>query len=263
MIDQVDAEKDPDYKKWLNMLISPGASLGGARPKASIVDQSSTLWIAKFPSAEDHRDVGAWEMVANTLAIKAGLNCAKAQLKRFANKHHTFLSRRFDRNSKGQRYHFASAMTLLGAIDGDGHDEDIGYLDIASVIARYGAKPVEDLQQLWRRIVFNIAISNTDDHLRNHGFLLTEAGWRLSPAYDINPEPDSHGLAINVTETSNALDLDAARQVAHYFRLSTSRAESIIGEVLSATQQWKKTAAHYNIPAHEISALVKAFKVTA
>ncbi|VAW75012.1 HIPA PROTEIN [hydrothermal vent metagenome] len=259
LIQQVDSEKDPEYKKWLNMLISPGASLGGARPKASVVDESLALWIAKFPNHEDYRDIGAWEMVANTLAVNAGIDCAQVQLKQFTNKHHTFLSKRFDRTGNGERIHFASAMTLLEAIDGEGHDEDIGYLDIANVIARYGAKPDEDLEQLWRRIVFNIAIANTDDHLRNHGFLLTDGGWRLSPAYDINPDPDSQELAINISSTSNALDLDLARHVANYFRLSPSQAESIISEVLSETSQWMKIAKNYNISGEEISKLNKAF----
>jgi len=149
-----------------------------------------------------------------------------------------------------------------GFIDGEGHEENIGYLDIANAITMYGAKPDADLAQLWRRIIFNIAIANTDDHLRNHGFLLTDNGWLLSPAYDMNPEPESHGMAINITETSNAIDLDAARQVAGYFRLTSKRMESIISEVLAATSQWQKTASQFGLSKSEIEVLKKAFSHT-
>ncbi len=209
---QEDAADDPEFGVWLNQLLLPGASLGGARPKASVIDPEGRLWIAKFPSGSDDRDIGGWEAVVNELALRAGLNVAKGQARRLTRQHHTFLTRRFDRDGD-RRIHFASAMTLLGRTDGA--DAAISsYLELAECIARVGARTNSDLEELWRRIVFNICISNADDHLRNHGFLLTSKGWVLSPAYDLNPVPDAQGLTLNI-DGNNALDIklvDAAPQ---------------------------------------------------
>jgi serine/threonine-protein kinase HipA len=174
---------------WLRMLIAPGGSLGGARPKASVIDPQGQLWIAKFPSLRDEYDVGAWELVLQTLAKGCGLAVPQSLARKFASRHHTFLVKRFDRTPEG-RLHFASAMTLTGHLDGDDASTGASYLEIARVLIDHGAHTVADLRELWSRIVFNMLVSNTDDHLRNHGFILVPGkGWCLSDAYDMNPCP--------------------------------------------------------------------------
>jgi len=194
---------------WLRLLIAPGGSLGGARPKASVVDPDGHLWIAKFPSVRDEQDVGGWELVVQTLARGCGLRVPESLARRFANPHHSFLVKRFDRTAAGRRLHFASAMTLTGRKDGDDASVGASYLELARVLIDYGAQTSADLQELWSRVVFNMLVSNTDDHLRNHGFLLVPGkGWRLSKAFDMNPVADSQGLRLNVSEADNVLDLD-------------------------------------------------------
>lgn len=252
-----DNTDDPEYLKWLSMLIAPGSSLGGARPKASVVDADDDLWIAKFPSRNDDTDVAAWEMVANQLAINAGLNVAEGRLQKF-NKYHTYLTKRFDRTGNNARIHFASAMTLLGHVDGE-DAAGASYLELMEFISRHGAAVEKDLEELWRRIVFNICIKNTDDHLRNHGFLLTDKGWLLSPAYDINPNEYGKGLSINITDTDNSLDLDLAREVAGYFRLKDKKAAQIIQEISTVVKDWKKIAANYKISNVEQERMSAAF----
>lgn len=237
-----DVVDDPDYMKWLGMLVAPGSSLGGARPKASVMDSSNHLWIAKFPSRYDATDVGGWEIVTYQLAIAAGVKMAEAKALKFNTKFHTFLSKRFDRTEKGERIHFASAMTLLGRVDGEDFNEGASYLELVEFIMTHGANVVEDLEQLWRRIVFNICVSNTDDHLRNHGFILTKRGWVLSPAYDINPIETGSGLKLNITESENDLDLTLALEVCAYFRLKTNRAVEIIEEVKQSVRNWRVLA---------------------
>jgi serine/threonine-protein kinase HipA len=249
---------DPEYLKWLSMLIAPGSSLGGARPKASVLDAHNNLWIAKFPSKNDDKDIAAWEMVTNQLAIKAGLNVAESKLMQFNNKYHTYLTKRFDRTANGERIHFASAMTLLGHIDGD-DASGASYLELMEFISRHGAAVEKDLEELWRRIVFSISVKNTDDHLRNHGFLLTDKGWLLSPAYDINPMEYGKGLSINITETDNSLDLDLAREVAGYFRLSDDKVTKILKEVSTTVKNWRKVAASYKISNAEQERMSEAF----
>ena len=190
---QDDAESDPEYARWLRMLIAPGGSLGGARPKASVVDAAGRLWIAKFPTGQDEHDVGAWEQVVHTLASRAGLEVPGAEVRQFGQAgsrgHHTYLSKRFDRTDTGERIHFASALTLLDRIDGADAESGASYVDLADVLIQSGAQTRTDLEKLWRRIVFSVCVSNTDDHLRNHGFLFGPEGWTLSPAYDMNPIP--------------------------------------------------------------------------
>ena len=159
-------------QQWLRMLIAPGGSLGGARPKASVADEQGRLYIAKFPSSRDDYDVGGWEMVVNALAVGCGLNVATAQARKFASDHHCFMVRRFDRTDEGKRLHFASAMTMTGHVDGDDASTGVSYLELAEVLIRHGSQTNADLRELWSRIVFNILVSNTDDHLRNHGFIL-------------------------------------------------------------------------------------------
>ena len=253
-----DDNDDAESLQWLNMLITPGSSLGGARPKASIVDKKGNLWIAKFPSKNDAKDIGAWEIVTHQLAINAGLNVPEAGVQIFSGNHHTFLSKRFDRK-KEQRIHFASAMTLLGYKDGEDHTTGVSYLALVGFIQQFGGNVDSDLEELWRRIVFNICVSNTDDHLRNHGFLLTEKGWILAPAYDMNPEEKGAGLTLNISETDNSLNLEVAKEVAEYFRLKKDKAETIITKVVSSVKHWKAVAAKYGISKNKIQSMEKAF----
>lgn len=253
---------DPHYRDWLRLLIAPGSSIGGARPKAGVADPSGDLWIAKFPGRSDERDIAAWEMLAHRLAVAAGLAVAPADLQNFGNSHRTFLTRRFDRvpGSHGQRrIHFASGMTLLGYSDGDDHHAGASYLEIVEFLTREGAQPAADLAELWRRIVFSIAIRNTDDHLRNHGFLLTDHGWRLSPAYDLNPSPDGSGLSLNISETDNALSFDLALEVAPHFRLKPHAAETLLQEIRTTVRTWRDHAQHLAIPRHEQEIMAAVF----
>jgi len=248
----------PDYLKWINLLIAPGSSLGGARPKASVIDPQGQLWIAKFPSKYDDKDIGAWEKVAHDLAVAAGISMSKAALMKFNSRHHTFLAQRFDR-SMDKRIHFASAMTMLGLNDGADHHEGISYLHLAEFLLRNGANVERDLEELWRRIVFNISISNTDDHLRNHGFLLTPNGWVLSPAYDLNPNETGIGLKLNISENDNALDIELAMQVIPYFRISATRAKEIIKTAHDAVRNWREVATNCKISRNEQIVMEAAF----
>ncbi len=261
-LEREDAINDPEYLKWLSILIAPGSTLGGARPKASVVDPEGALWIAKFPSSGDDRNVGAWEKVIHTLAGIAGVQMAPGEAKRFNSKHHTFLNKRFDRTNKDERIHFASAMTLLGYNDGTDYKDGVSYLELAEFINRYGAHPTHDLHQLWQRIVFYICVSNTDDHLRNHGFLLADNGWILSPAYDVNPEPLNHGLTLNISENDNSLSLDLARDVSQFFRLNENEAETIIDKTKRSVSQWKDIAISLRIPREEQELMAPAFSKT-
>ncbi len=255
-----DVLTDEESLKWLNMLMAPGASLGGARPKAGVIDHNNDLWIAKFPSENDQVNIGGWEMVVNVIAKEAGLNVADGQVKKFNSKHHTFLSKRFDRAKGKDRIHFASAMTLLGYSDGA---EGVSYLNLAEFIMQNGTNVSENLEELWRRIVFNISVKNTDDHLRNHGFLLTPQGWILSPAFDVNPVYHGRGLTLNISETDNSLDYDLARSVAKYFRVSGNTATTIIDKVQRAAGKWQKVAKTYKIPLSEQDLMANAFEKSA
>ncbi|HXP91129.1 MAG TPA: HipA domain-containing protein [Fibrobacteria bacterium] len=247
---------------WLRMLIAPGGSLGGARPKASVVDPQGHLWIAKFPSVRDDHDVGGWEMVVHALARGCGLRVPESMARRFANSHHTFLVKRFDRTGAGRRLHFASAMTLTGHQDGDDASTGASYLELARVLMDRGMQTDDDLRELWTRIVFNVLVSNTDDHLRNHGFLLVPAkGWRLSEAYDMNPVPGAQGLKLNISEADNALDLDLARSVAPYFRVSTKTASEVVGRCMAVVGQWPKLANGLKLSAREQERMASAFRL--
>jgi serine/threonine-protein kinase HipA len=258
--DETNTAKKGD--EWLRLLIAPGGSLGGARPKASVVDPDGRLWIAKFPSVRDEHDVGAWEQVLHALAHACGVNVPESSARLFAHDYHTFLVQRFDRTAEGRRIHFASAMTLTGRKDGDDATAGASYLELARVLIDHGANPAEDLRELWSRIVFFMLVSNTDDHLRNHGFLLQPGrGWRLAPAFDMNPVPVSEGLQLNVSEADNALDLDLAREVAPYFRVAAKAAVEIIQRFQAVVAQWRTIAKKLRIPAREQERMAESFRL--
>jgi len=248
-----------DIKKWLAILMAPGSSLGGARPKANILDEEKSLWIAKFPSKNDTIDKAAWEFLAYQLAINAGVEMAPCKLEKIAGRYRTFFTKRFDRQGN-KRVHFASAMTMTGNNEDTIRNTPASYLDIAEFIQNNGTSVEKNLHQLWRRIVFNIAISNTDDHLRNHGFLLADNGWVLSPAYDINPSTDKSGLALNIDMDNNALDIDLAKSVGVFFRLTAKEMDKIIKEILLSVNKWRKIANQLNISRAEQELMQWAFR---
>lgn len=249
-----------DVRKWLAMLMAPGSSLGGARPKANILDENNQLWIAKFPSKNDSIDKSAWEYLAYRLAKAAAIEMAECKLEHIAGKYRTFFTKRFDRE-KQERIHFASAMTMTGKNEELIRDNMPSYLEIAEFIQFSGSQVDRDLEQLWKRIVFNILISNTDDHLRNHGFILTPDGWRLSPAFDINPSTDKNGLALNIDMDNNALDLELAKSVGIYFRLDEVRMNQIIDHVRMSVSSWKRLANEIGIPRSEQNMMSPAFRI--
>jgi serine/threonine-protein kinase HipA len=252
-----DADEQPQFRQWLTALLAPGSSLGGARPKANFADPEGALWIAKFPSREDRRDIGAWEMVVHQLAQTAGLSVPDAQLLSLGSRHRTFASRRFDRLPAGGRRFFVSAMTLLERQDG----ENSSYLELAEFLSTRGspAHKQADLRELWTRVVFNILVSNRDDHLRNHGFILVADGWRLAPAYDLNPNIDRthHQLAIDASDPTP--DVALALTTAEFYGLSAAQADKILRRVRTAANQWQTIAAARRLPRAEIELLAQAF----
>jgi len=254
-----DDDDNDEVRKWLAILMAPGSSLGGARPKANILDENKELWIAKFPSKNDTVDKAAWEYLAYQLAIKAGIHMAPSKIEKISGSFNTFFTKRFDRE-EGYRLHFASAMTMTGNNEDTIRDNPASYLELAEFVQNYGAMVNDNLEQLWRRIVFNIAISNTDDHLRNHGFILTNQGWILSPAYDLNPSIDKDGLALNIDMDNNALDYDLAKSVGEFFRLDNKQLDKIIQEVLDVVTTWKEVAKEIGISNKEQTLMAKAFK---
>lgn len=245
--------------KWLRMLVAPGSSLGGARPKANVLDKDGSLWIAKFPSRKDRCDVGAWEAVCCEMARRSGINVSDFKIERFSDKYHTFLTKRFDRTAEGKRRQFTSAMTLLGYSDGE-NSEGASYLEIAEWIERNCMNVNENLTELFRRIVFNIAVSNCDDHLRNHGFIYSPKGWTLSPAYDITPDPKGYGLKLNISETDNSLDYDLALSITPYLGINKDTAEGIIDKTRNVVSEWRKIATRYGIPNSEQDLTESAFR---
>jgi len=253
-------DDNDEVRKWLAVLMAPGSSLGGARPKANILDENKELWIAKFPSKNDTIDKAAWEYLAYQLAIKAGIHMAPSKIEKISGNYHTFFTKRFDRE-EGCRLHFASAMTMTGNNEDTIRDNPASYLELAEFIQNNGAMVNDNLEQLWRRIVFNIAISNTDDHLRNHGFILTNQGWILSPAYDLNPSIDKDGLALNIDMDNNALDYDLAKSVGEFFRLDNKRMDKIIQEVLTVVETWQKVSKEIGISNKEQNLMSKAFNI--
>lgn len=250
--------EDNESAEDLKILLAPGSSLGGARPKASVRDKDGHLAIAKFPRKDDEYNVVIWEAVALTLAENAGINVPDWRLEMILEKP-VLIIRRFDRDIEKQRIPFLSAMSMLGAQDSEQHS----YLEIAYALAQNGAAPNEDMIELWRRIVFTVMISNTDDHLRNHGFIYERyKGWRLSPVYDVNPTPIEMKpriltTAIDYDDTSASLD--TAMQVIKDFRVSSTLAHEIINEVGTAVKKWRQVALKLGLSKQECERMATAF----
>ena len=237
-------------REWLKVLVAPGSSLGGARPKANLVDEDGSLWIAKFPSADDDYDVALCEMLLQELAKECGINVPASRLMQIGTGYHTFMVQRFDRVGATRRF-FASAMTMTGHQD----TEDANYLELAEFIATWGEPDhiPRDLEELFTRVVFNVATANRDDHLRNHGFLRTPAGWRLAPAFDMNPsfKKDEHALALDLY--TRQPDITVVMETAEYYRLGMDQAKEIVSRVDKIVGRWKARARRLGLSAHEIS----------
>ena len=240
-------------EKWIRQLAHPGTSLGGARPKANVVDEKEHLWIAKFPSRKDVYDMALWEHLCHLLAKEAGINVAETNLIPAGNDgYHALLSKRFDRTGDGKRIHFASAMTMTGLTDGDNHETGHGYLDIVDFIIKGCCDVDENLSELYRRVAFNICVGNSDDHFRNHGFLLTKKGWTLSPAYDLNPT-DSMTQSLLIDNDSNESSLKRLLSACDDYYISSETAEQIISEVTTAIGRWETIAKNLHISNEEMN----------
>ena len=253
-----EGNKLPD-KKWLTQLVQPGSSLGGARPKASVVDTDKVLYVAKFPSRKDDYNAGLWEHFCHLLAKKAGINAASTQVISTSDKYHTLLSRRLDRTDDGRRIHFASAMTLLGLSDGTNASTGNGYLDIVDFILQNCTEVNKNLQELYRRVAFNICIGNSDDHFRNHGFLLTAKGWTLSPAYDMNPTLNEY-QSLLISNSSSKADLAILSDACEDYMLPQDVATKIISEVVAAVKGWKALATKLGIANSEMDLFGNTFE---
>lgn len=259
-IETADSESMPEYEQWLAMLMAPGTSLGGARPKANFTDEDGRLWLAKFPAQEDRHDVGAWEFLVNQLARRAGITVPDARLEELSTRHRTYCANRFDRFGNDRRM-FASAMTLLERRDGD---KESSYLDLAQFVSENGAADhiEEDLEQLFRRVIFNVLVGNRDDHLRNHAFIREPSGWRLSPAYDVNPLPAKTEHALRLDESTAAPNLDAVFSTSDYYRLGSARAKKIMEEVKSEVATWRTEASQLGMAGSEIKLVGRAFGIS-
>lgn len=238
-------------KKWIQQLVHPGTSLGGARPKAGVVDEEGKLCVAKFPSRRDDYDVALWEHHSHLLAKEAGVTAAVTRVINSGDKYHVLLSKRFDRTEEGRRIHFASAMTLLGLTDGCDAKSGNGYLDIVDFILQNCCDVNENLRQLYRRVAFNIAIGNSDDHFRNHGFLLTPRGWTLAPAYDMNPTLSEY-QSLLINSSTNESNLQILLDSSEEYMISREEALTIITEVLKGISKWQGFAVGLGISKREI-----------
>ena len=244
-------------RQWLAVLVAPGASLGGARPKANFTEQDGSLWIGKFPAKDDDRDIAAWEYLAYLLAQNAGIVVPEARLLSLGKDFRTLGVKRFDR-SGAQRRFYASAMTLLRKE----HSEGTSYLEIAQFLRSQGdgAHVGGDLEQLYRRVAFNVAIGNRDDHLRNHGFILAKNGWRLSPAFDMNPNIDKADHVLNIDDTDNRPKLQTVIATATFYGLNAPRARAIVDEVMQAVRPWREMAASLKLARADILLMEAAFQ---
>jgi len=250
-IDDLDA-----LRKWLAVLVAPGASLGGARPKANFTETDGSLWIGKFPARDDDRDVGAWEYVVHQLAQEAGIDVPPARLIKLNNDFHTFCVQRFDRANRSRRF-YASAMTLLRKTQSEG----TSYLELAQFIRAQGdAEHADaDLEQLFRRVAFNIAVGNRDDHLRNHGFVLGKTGWRLAPAFDVNPNIDKAEHVLNIDDVDNRPSLETVLSTAAFYGLDDVQARQIMNEVVMVVDRWQDAARRMRISGADIDLTAGAF----
>ena len=250
--------EERDTEEDLLLLFAPGSSLGGARPKASVIEKNGDLAIAKFPRKDDEINAVLWEAVALKLAKKAGIEVPAGRVDTLTEKP-VLLLRRFDRDGK-RRIPFLSAMSMLGSKD----NETRSYLEIVDALRQHGAAPKADMEALWGRLVFNILISNTDDHLRNHGFLYAgQEGWRLSPAYDLNPVPTDikpRILATAINEDDSTASLALALEVAGYFELDAGKAREIAAQVGKVTSKWRDEAARHGLAKNEIDRMASAFE---
>jgi serine/threonine-protein kinase HipA len=258
-VEEPGIENLPEYEKWLAMLIAPGSSLGGARPKANFTEEDGELWIAKFPAQEDRYDVGAWEYLVHLLADRAEIRVPRAQLMRLASQYGTFCVERFDRHGDSRRM-YASAMTLLEYQDGD---SGAGYLDLAEFISDNGAQDhiEEDLAQLFRRVVFNVLVGNRDDHLRNHGFIREPSGWRLSPAFDMNPSLSKSEHALTLDGQSARPGLEVVLKTAELYRLTPDAAANITDDVRAVVATWRNEAIELGMPRPEIQRMESVFLI--
>ena len=246
-------------KKWLLQLVHPGTSLGGARPKAGVMNDEGRICVAKFPSRNDDYDVGLWEHLSHLLAKEAGVEAAETSVIETGKKYHALLSKRFDRTVEGRRKHFASAMTLLGLTDGCDAKSGNGYLDIVDFILQNCCDVEQNLRQLYRRVAFNIAIGNSDDHFRNHGFLLTPRGWTLSPAYDMNPTLNEY-QALLINSTTNYADLQVLLDSSEEYMIGKDEAVYIIEEVKAGVKCWKSIATRLGIAKREMDMFEQVFQ---
>ena len=245
--------------RWIQQLVHPGTSLGGARPKAGVMDSDGILYVAKFPSRNDDYDVALWEHHSHLLAKAAGVNAASTSTIQAGQKYHALLSKRFDRLPDGRRKHFASALTLLGLTDGCDAKSGNGYLDIVDFIILNCRDVNENLRQLYRRVAFNIAIGNSDDHFRNHGFLLTPRGWTLSPAYDMNPTLNEY-QALLINSNTNQADLDVLLDSSDEYMIGKDEAKRIINEVKTGVSQWKTIALRLGIAKREMEVFEQVYR---
>lgn len=249
-VERSELDNELPSRKWIAQLVHPGTSLGGARPKASVVDEDGHLAVAKFPSRKDDYDVGLWEHFAHVMARKAGINAADTRTLRGGN-YRILLSRRFDRTETGRRIHFASAMTLLGVSDGDNAANGFGYIDIVDFILRHGINVEHNLEELFRRVAFNILIGNSDDHFRNHGFLLSRRGWELAPAYDLNPTLANHQCLL-INRGTDEADPNILLASSDDYILSREKAGAILSEVKRALAGWDNEARRLGLPQRDI-----------
>lgn len=247
----------PD-KKWIQQLIHPGTSLGGARPKAGVVDENGKLCVAKFPSRKDDYDVAIWEHHSHLLAKSVGIIVADTKVINSGEKYHALLSKRFDRINDGRRIHFASAMTLLGLTDGSNAETGNGYLDIVDFILQHCCDVNDNLRQLYRRVAFNIAIGNSDDHFRNHGFLLTPRGWTLSPAYDLNPTLSEY-QSLLINRSTNESNLQTLLDSCEEYMIPSVEARIIIENVRTGVAKWKALAISLGISKREIDMFAQIY----
>jgi serine/threonine-protein kinase HipA len=254
-IDDLDA-----LRKWLAVLVAPGASLGGARPKANFSERDGSLWIGKFPARDDDRDIGAWEFVVHTMAGMAGLAVPEARLLRLNSEFHTFCVKRFDR-LEGKRRFYASAMTLLQRE----HSEGTSYLELAQFLrARGDPRQVDDdLVELFRRVAFNVAVGNRDDHLRNHGFLLVENGWHLAPAFDVNPNIDKAEHVLNIDDIEPRPSLATVLATGRFYGLDERQAHDIVERIVLVVDHWQDMARKAGISGADIDLTAGAFSAHA